>query len=201
MRDYLRKRQHLLLLIAALSLILLALCGEAYAKYVRTEEITGQLTVHADIGTISVQEHVALRQADGSYILGEALADKGNTYTLIPGLDVPKDPQVVIEKDSTLTVYVYLEVVDGNPSGSGITYSLESHWTQLKGVTGKNHGKVYYYKVTEACTLNILQDKMIYVSQKLDKNMGNWKLTFYASMKQAVGEKTAAEVYQDSTNY
>ena len=190
-----RQRRSLLICIVMLGLILTFMCGYVYAKYIKNETIKGHLTISADIGTIVLQEHEAVRQTDGSYILTDTVVTS-NTYTLIPGLDIPKDPHVVITKPDALPVYVFVEVVDGLGANSGISYDLAG-WTELVGVTGPNGGKIYYYNtiIVNDQTIYILSNNTVYVSQKLDKNATDLGLTFYASMKQAVDGKTPTDIY------
>lgn len=181
------------LLMIAVLLVSMAI-GAAYAKYVTQKTLEDTLTITADIGTIKLLEHKAVRNADGSYYLtSETVA--ANSYVLIPGLDIPKDPYVVITKPDTLPVYVYVEVVDGLGTGSGITYALTGDWTDL-GITGPNGGRVYAYKssFTQSGTIYILNNDTVYVGQKLNMT-GDPDLKFYAYMYQAIEGKTAEEVY------
>lgn len=175
--------------------------GATGAKYVTQEQTTGQVTITADIGTIALWESRAVRQPSGAYELDAATPVATNSYDLIPGLDIPKDPYVVITKKDALPVYVYVEVVDGLGTGSGISYTLSADWEDL-GVTGPNGGKIYAYKsqITTNQTIDILENNTVYVSQKLNKAAGNLELTFHAYMYQAITGKTAAQVYDQLKN-
>lgn len=200
MTKVMRWRRRLLTAIAVLSLILTYMVGFVYAKYVQIYKTNGTVTVTVDIGTIELREHEAVQNPDGSYSLTDTqLPDEtktGNNYILLPGLDVPKDPHVVVTKPNNLPVYIYVEVVDNLESDSGISYSM-SNWTELTGVTGPHGGKVYYYnsKVETTETIYILDKNMVYVSQELDKDIEDLHLKFYAYMYQAEAGKDAAEVY------
>ena len=79
--------------------------GAAGAKYVSQEQTTGQVTITADIGTIVLQESQAVRQPSGAYTLDTANPVAENSYVLIPGLDIPKDPHVVITKQDANPTY------------------------------------------------------------------------------------------------
>lgn len=195
MTKTMRWRRRLLTAIAVLSLMLTYMVGFAYAKYVQTHKRDGSVTITADIGTIVLQEHEAQRKEDGSYVLTEAVL-QNNSYILLPGLDVPKDPHLVIEKPNDLPVYIYVEVVDGIGNDKGISYSM-SNWTKLVGVTGPKGGTVYCYKdqITTSQTIYILDNNTVEVSQKLDKSIKNLHLTFYAYMYQAAAGSDAAQVY------
>jgi len=196
MTKTMRWRRRLMTAIAVLSLMLTYMVGFAYAKYVQTHKTNGSVTITADIGTIVLQEHEAKRQDDGSYVLtGNVL--QNNSYILLPGLDVPKDPHVVIEKPNDLPVYIYVEVVDGIGNGKGISYSLPN-WTKLDDVTGLKGGAVYYYnsEITTSQTIYILDNNTVEVSQKLDKSIKDLHLKFYAYMYQAAAGSNAALVYE-----
>lgn len=196
MTKYMRQRRRLLTAIVVLSLILTLLCGVAYAKYFKNDTVSGQITVQADIGSITLQEHKAVRKPDGSYYLLTDEIVAGNTYTLIPGLDVPKDPHVIVDKANDMPVYIYVEVVDVTVD-AGITYTPADGWIELVSVTGPNGGKVYYYNtpVTANATLDFLKDNKIYVSQDLDKSMSNLQLEFFAYMYQTAAGNTPAAVF------
>ena len=195
MTKTMRWRRRLLTAIAVLSLMLTYMVGFAYAKYVQTHKTNGSVTITADIGTIVLQEHKAQKRSDGSYVLTDNVTVK-NEYILLPGLDVPKDPHVVIEKPNALPVYIYVEVVDGRGSNSGISYYM-TNWTKLGAVTGPNGGAVYFYKeqITTSQTIYILDNNTVEVSQKLDKSIKDLHLEFYAYMYQAAAGNDAAEVY------
>lgn len=46
-------------------------------------------------------EHVANKQDDGTYTLGSEIAPDGNAYTVMPGVNLPKDPTVEVTKMTT----------------------------------------------------------------------------------------------------
>lgn len=207
MTKTMRWRRRLLTAIAVLSLMLTYMVGFAYAKYVQTHKSNGSVTITADIGTIVLQEHEAQKKPDGSYqLLG--VDDDGkcdgithghpveNSYILLPGLDVPKDPHLVIEKPNDLPVYIFIEVVDEHGDDKGIHYEM-SNWTELTGVDGPHNGAVYYYnsEITTSQTIYILDNNTVEVSQKLDKSIKDLHLTFYAYMYQAAAGSDAEQVY------
>lgn len=198
MTKFERQRRHLLTTIVVLSMILVSLCSVVYAKYVKTDSFDGTINITANIGTIVLQEHEAVRQTDGSYKLDMTKSVFFNSYTLIPGLDIPKDPHVVITKPDALPVYVFVEVVNEPDANSGISYSIDTKWTKLDGVIGPHDGKIYYYNtsIVNDQTIYILSNDTVYVSQNLDKNADGLELTFYAYMYQTAAGSNAAEVYE-----
>lgn len=184
--------------------------GAAYAKYVTQKQFDGSVTIKAELGTITLQEHTANRKEDGSYELLTSTTDK-NEYIIIPGLDIPKDPFVTVTRTSPIPVYVFIEVVDTIESENKnvITYTADpANWLKVDGVTGKNGGMVYVYttngsaaaEVTDTVgPINILSNETVYVSQKLKQVTGGVSINFYASMGQVAAGHTPAEVYQSIT--
>ena len=201
MSKQMRTRKRLLVTIAVLSIFLASLCGVAQAKYIHTAQLQGSVTVKADLGEVTVKEHQAIRKADGSYELGSEEVTS-NSYILIPGLDVPKDPFVTVTNKSPIEAYVFVEVVS-TLGESAITYEIDTdNWTEL-GITGKNSGKVYAYKNPVSANIGpiyILKDNHVTVGQKLlHMDTTDLGLTFYASMGQVAAGNTQADVYNSIT--
>lgn len=201
---------------ALASLILLTALTGVYAKYVTDQFFEGQATITANLGTIDLQEHKAMRDPTGLYTLTDTVLPYdetiGNAYTLIPGLDIPKDPYVQIIGKTTIPVYVFVEVKDNLPvSNSQITYSVDTTlWTKLEDVTGVNGGTVYVYNdaidhnfgTNGTGTIRILttdtNGNSVFVSQNLKEmtfpNDG-FQIVFYANMGQVDAGNDASAVY------
>lgn len=194
MTRFQRQRRRLIITIAALSLILTTLCGVVQAKYIANRQVGGSVTILAQLGTIALQEHEAVRQADGSYKLNEELVTT-NAYFLMPGVDVPKDPYVVISDKTPIEAYVYIKVESTLPDT--VQYSLAGHWKAVTGCTG-----VYVYApggtpkaVTENGTIQILTNDTLTVSQKYSGN--DWvELNFTAYLYQTAAGDTPEAVYK-----
>ena len=196
-----KRRRRIAAMILAWGVILTTLGGYVFAKYVKNESFSGSVTIKAEIGTIELKEHEAVKNINGSYELtGKLLPNEavtGNIYTLIPGLDVPKDPHVVITKPNNLPVYVYVEVVSNLPST--ITFELADGWTKVDGVTAPNGGTVYVYNdaITASGTFFILENNKIMVSQKLlSDTTADIKMTIYAYMYQTAAGTDATQVFK-----
>ena len=196
MSKYQTQRKRLLIAIVMLTAILVGLCGVAYAQYRQSITIsdTGSLTISADIGSIEVWEHVAQRQLDGSYVLDINHLTQGNSYLLMPGVDIPKDPFVKVTKNSTIDAYVFIEVTSNLPET--VTYTLGDCWERVDG-----YNNVYVYcqertpvKVAGDVTIQILEDNTLYVSQYY-QGTGSCGLQVTAYLYQAAAGNDAAEVY------
>ena len=179
----------------------------AKAKY-KTGQVVGQtpttVTVDADLAdSLEVKEHAVTRQASGEYTLDTALTTE-NTYHLMPGVDIPKDPKVYVTGKTEIPAYLYIEVVDSTGLGNTFSYTLDSKWTALS-VTGRNRGTVYAYETklqkTDAdypdYVIPVFSPEKVTVSWNIDlSGIGSdAKLEVYAYMVQAVDGKTAVELY------
>ena len=205
MRRQKKRRINGALLLAVLALASLV-CGTAYAKYIKQQSFAGTLTLTAQLGSIKVEESRAERQSDGSYTLNTANQVKTNSYELLPGLDIPKDPTVTVDKASTIPVYVFLEVKDNiAPQDEDvIAFTVDPVWKAVAGVTGIHGGQVYVYArggspavVTEDVdSINVLAGQTVTVSQKLKQVSGQVEILFYAEMRQITAvEQDPAAVY------
>ena len=101
----------------------------------------------------------------------------GNSYKMIPGYTITKDPKVTVTKGSE-KCYVFIKVVESDNFDDFMSYSIISDgddaWTQLTSVTGK-----VYYRVVDASAatsdveLPILVNDQIQVSDKVTKGAMN----------------------------
>lgn len=120
----------------------------------------------------------------------------GNEYTVMPGVDIPKDPFVRVNKPVGVDVYLFVEVVDG--TGEQLTVTVDSaKWTKLAGVTGTHGGDVYTLasgRLTEGNTLDathILEEDKIVVANATIVAPG--QVTFYGYLIQAAGFTSAED--------
>ena len=133
-------------------------------------------------------ESEAIQQANGTYTLGSNKVT-ANTYKLIAGVDVPKDPKISINNKTNIPAYLYLEV-----AGDTNTYfelDLETCWDPLTGVVGQHGGNVYVYTENNSTTLGEITSKTIGIiaGDILDvkdtfSNSGDKTLSFYAYLAQ-----------------
>lgn len=116
-------------------LISIFTCLTVHAKYVQNDTWDSKITITAHLGNIRVDEHIVQKNPDGSYTLTGAWISgntyKPNTYILIPGLDVPKDPVVIISNKSHLDAYVFLKVVTNISNDNNVDYALTNDWEEI----------------------------------------------------------------------
>ena len=89
-----------------------------------------------------------MQGGDGSYTLDPNVTVTSNTYKLIPGLTIPKDPYITITGKTSVDAYLYLEVIEVNKAVQ-LSYTIDSgYWTPVDGIAGPHGGSVYYYNRT-----------------------------------------------------
>ena len=134
---------------------------------------------------------------DINITLGETT---GSDYKIIPGVDIPKDPKVTVNKDSE-ACWLFVKVEEeGTFVANKVTYSIADGWT--KG-DGTNIPANVYYRAVDAVTNDtdfaVLKDNKIYVSEELSKSdiqsiSAQPKLTFtaYAVQKDGIDDAATA---------
>ena len=145
------KKKTLLTILAVMLVCCIAVTGTLAVLFAKTSEpVVNTFTAAGDgklvTGEFTLKEHIAAKQTDGSYTLTEETTNdtvKGNDYYVLPKTDLPKDPYITIIGKTNAPAYLYVEVVDGLPSG--MHYNMASCWTRLEGVTGNNGGVIYVY--------------------------------------------------------
>ena len=199
MKKQFRTRLSVLILLVLLLIVLVSFAG---AKYVTTKTHSTTITFSASLAeNVILQESKAERQADGSYVLGGEYVQT-NAYKLIPGLDIPKDPHIIIEGKTPIQAFLFVEVV--STLDTPVAYAIDdSNWQELAGVTGKNGGKVYQYisvldENFSGDAINILKDKQVVVGQKLlsQSDAEEDLLAFYVTLIEKTTESaTPAQAY------
>ena len=149
--------------------------------------------------SLTLQEHVVTKAADGSYSIAENAATiSENRYDVMPGMVLPKDPFITITNKTAAPAYLYIEVVDTLTPGI-YNYAIHSQWEELTDVTGPNGGKVYVLgdegpdntvigtiiTSTPSEPYYILANNQIVVNPNVEPSTTNETMTFYAYLAQA----------------
>lgn len=168
--------------------------------------------------TFTLYEHALTKDDKGVYTLSEDIAEGGNAYEVLPGVDLPKDPQIDINKKTSAPAFLFVEVVDGITTEDGLlSFALTTEWVLLDGITGAQGGDVYVYVQdgtadSDADDATIIDDKTwengkitglsILEGDKITVADGDSieidedaHLDFYAYLAQASAGEDAAEVY------
>jgi len=183
----------LLMTVIAITIVV----GVVSAKYVNERHIPGKITIKADLAKeIEVFEHTISGNPD-VYELTTEETTQGNTYRLMPGVDVPKDPYVRIKGYTGVNAYVYVELIsDADPRY--VTFSLSDKWVKLDSITNR---KIYYYTGTlqaaDLIELEILDGKGLTVNYGLPRKTDAFIKfdAFIAQRTNAVSAADAAAVF------
>lgn len=153
-------------------------------------------------------EHKAVKNADGTYTLGSDTT-ASNAYTVMPGVNLPKDPTVNV-KAASGEYYLFVEVAKGEKvDGDTLSYAVDSSkWVKL-AVDGR---EVYAYTADgkTPAILNSALENVLVLKPGADGNTiqvsgdnakvaaltaDNSALTFNAYACQAAGFADAAAAF------
>ena len=198
---YKGNKKRVTLIVCILVVLILALAtGGVFSKYKETVNLNS-VNLEVSSGKLasvfSLQEHKAVQKPDGTYELGTEVV-YSNSYYVLPGVAIPKDPYFTLNKQTKIEAYLYVEIID-NLGSNDLSYSLTDDWIAL-GVKGDNGGDVYVYykKITKDFNndeLYILEDDQITVNDANKSNLGTVNVSFYGYLAQADLADTAQAVY------
>ena len=98
----------------------------------------------------------------------ELSEDTGNTYKMVPGYDISKDPEVTVKAGSE-KCYLFVKLEKANNFDSFLTYDIADGWTPLDGVDN------VYYRVVDATTtdtsFSVLKGDKVTVLGSVTKTM------------------------------
>lgn len=195
------KRKTIYTILAVVLVCCIAVAGTLAYLTAQTTEVKNTFTSTPTLGKIDLKEHEATANDKGVYTLGKAEVTS-NSYKVLPGVDLPKDPFITISEKSDVASYLYVEVVDKLGENSGLSYALTDDWTKLEGLTGVNGGAVYVYKdsmlITDKnapTTVSILKGNVVTVGQDVNVGEDGVDITFYGYMAQASAGADAAAAY------
>ena len=151
------KKKTLTVAIALVLVVALAV-GATYAYLTaETEAVTNTFTAGGAVAQtdFSLWEHRVKQNDDGSYVLdNNTPTATGNSYTVLPGVNLPKDPTVTISK-STGSYYLFVTVEKGSGftavggSAAPLSYTVASSWEGMNiSGDGAANKELYVYTVT-----------------------------------------------------
>ena len=198
------KRKTIYTILAVVLVCCIAVAGTlAYLTAKTTEEVKNTFTASSPklVGEFDLKEHVATADAKGVYSLSKTELTNSNSYKVLPGVNLPKDPFISISGKTEVASYLYVEVVDNLGANSGLSYALTSDWTKLE-LKGANGGDVYVYQngllITDKnapTTVSILKGNVVTVGQDVNVGEDGVDITFYGYMAQASAGADAAAAY------
>ena len=190
-----KRKFHIRLLL--LLVLLVSLTGFAVGKYIRTlPSHSSQVTFTAKLAdSFILRESKAEKQSDGTYKPSdtEYKTDEDKPYALIPGVDIPKNPHVIITGKSEIPAYLFIEVVDTTPNNA-LVFSLTEKWIATTLKAPQHGGTVYVYstdgsspaQITSDLTAYILKGNIVEVRQTLLSGNKDNQLVFYAYLEEVV---------------
>ena len=128
-----------------------------------------------------------------------------NQAKIIPGVDIEKDPKVIVKANSE-ACWLFVKVEEGGMFVDNmVTYSIANDWTEVDGTEN-----VYYREVDAATTdqeFYVLEDNKVTVSEDLTKDKikdinDHPTLTFtaYAVQKDGIDSAATAWAKANPTN-
>ena len=176
----------------------------------QTPTVTNTFTsaeLFSDNGSFTLWEHEAKDDDDdGVYTLNSSNEVTSNSYRILPGVNIPKNPTVdVVGLEEH--AYLYIKVTSTLPEG--LTYSIDSsNWTALSGYDGVyvysgSNAETNIIKATDAAkksfTATILTENQIVVANNYSGTSDDITLSFNAYMVQATGNGAdAAEAWTNT---
>lgn len=169
----------------------------------QTATVTNTFTsaeLFSENGSFTLWEHKAKDDdGDGVYTLDNSTEVTSNSYSILPGVNIPKNPTVdVVGLEEH--AYLYIKVTSTLPTG--LTYAIDStNWTALSGYDGVyvysgNNADSNIIKATNAApkefTATILTDNQIVVAKDYSGTSDDITLSFDAYMVQATGNGDSA---------
>lgn len=198
---YKGNKKRITLIVCFLVVLILALAtGGVFSKYKETVNLNSvnlQVSSGKLASVFSLQEHKAVQNADGTYELGTDVVTS-NSYRVLPGVALPKDPYFTLKKQTEIEAYLYVEIIN-NLGSKDLSYSLTNDWKALE-VKGDNGGDVYVYskKITKDFDdkkIYILKDNKITVTNANKSDLGEVNVSFYGYLAQASLANTAKDVF------
>lgn len=99
----------------------------------------------------------------------------GNTYKMIPGWTIEKDPKVTVTANSE-KCYLFVQMQKQNDFDDFMTYTMASGWIQLKDADNKDISGVFYREVDTSTTdqeFQVLANDTVTVLGTVTKEMMN----------------------------
>lgn len=160
-------------------------------------------TVAVSVGATLAYLSAISATLDNAFTIGsveiELKETTGDSYALIPGATVKKDPRVVV-KGGSEDNFLFVKLEKANGLDDYIVYTLAEGWTPLGGEAG-----VYYRKLVRTgwdMEYEILQDGCFTVKDTLTKEKmqaisANPTLTITAYAVQSYGMDTVVDAWQE----
>ena len=151
----------LAIMLASLALILCTVIGGTLAWLIAETKPVVNTFTYGDIN-ITLEETDTNKDGDDD--------PNTNTYSMIPGHTIAKDPKVTFKADSE-DAWLFVKLEKTANFDDFMTYEIADGWTALQGAEG-----VYYRKVSKAAQdaeFTVIKDDTVTVKGEVTKEMLN----------------------------
>ncbi|MBR3760744.1 MAG: hypothetical protein IKL31_01615 [Ruminococcus sp.] len=172
--------RHILLVIGIVVLTAVAIFTAGLkAKFVRKVNLKGSVEFSSELAkNITLNESKANITDSGKYELDISQKVLENSYKVMPGVNIPKDPEVTVTGKTGVPSYLFIMIEEKDIPDS-VVYSLCDHWKKLD-----NSDNVYVYTKNDFnSAIKIIKDDVLIVSQQYDGEAFNLDFTAYLYQK------------------
>lgn len=196
-------KKKLTTVLAIVLVVALSVAGTYAYLTAQTDTVTNTFTAAGLASSFSLDESQANQQPDGSYTLDVKTRVRENAYSVVPKVNLAKDPTVHVTLEKNVGAYVFLAV--DNNLGNGLTATIDdTQWTALNKTYTDAQGVVWtmYYKQLEGSAnpaqvdINVLAGQQIVVGDTVAADCGN--IVFNAYLTQSAGFTSALDAWNNS---
>lgn len=195
-------KKKLTTVLAIVLVVALSVAGTYAYLTAQTKQVTNTFTAAGLASKFTLDESKATQKTDGSYTLDVNDRVQENTYSVVPKVNLAKDPTVHVTLEKNVGAYVFLAV--DNNLGDGLTATIDdTQWTALnKTYTAQGVEWTMYYKQLEGSAtpaqvdINVLAGQQIVVGDTVAENCGN--IVFNAYLTQSAGFTSALDAWNNS---
>ncbi|MCI7510582.1 MAG: SipW-dependent-type signal peptide-containing protein [Firmicutes bacterium] len=195
-------KKKLTTVLAIVLVVALSVAGTYAYLTAQTDTVKNTFTAAGLASEFSLDESKANQQPDGSYTLDVGTRVQENAYSVVPKVNLDKDPTVHVTLEKNVGAYVFLAV--DNNLGNGLTATIDSTWTALGTTYTDAQGVVWtmYYKQLEGSAtpaqvdINVLAGQQIVVGDTVAEDCGN--IVFNAYLTQSAGFTGALDAWNNS---
>ncbi len=195
-------KKKLTTVLAIVLVVALSVAGTYAYLTAQTKQVTNTFTAAGLASKFTLDESKATQKTDGSYTLDVNDRVQENTYSVVPKVNLAKDPTVHVTLEKNVGAYVFLAV--DNNLGDGLTATIDdTQWTALNKTYTANGAEwtIYYKQLAGSATpaqvdINVLANQQIVVGDTVAEDCGN--IVFNAYLTQSAGFTSALDAWNNS---
>lgn len=195
-------KKKLTTVLAIVLVVALSVAGTYAYLTAQTKQVTNTFTAAGLASKFTLDESKATQKTDGSYTLDVNDRVQENTYSVVPKVNLAKDPTVHVTLEKNVGAYVFLAV--DNNLGDGLTATIDdTQWTALNKTYTANGAEwtIYYKQLAGSATpaqvdINVLAGQQIVVGDTVAAECGN--IVFNAYLTQSAGFTSALDAWNNS---